>query len=105
MQTSQGYIFRILQHFVITFCNFTHFNKFFTGIYFFGLDKKLVASCLFIVSAIGQPMMVNFRNPQSSICYQIEDYITYRVCYTPFTIQGVPTKFNRYVPDFYIASY
>jgi hypothetical protein len=35
MQTSQGYIFRILQHFVTKFCNFTNFNKFFTGIYFF----------------------------------------------------------------------
>jgi hypothetical protein len=34
MQTSQGYIFRVLQHFVTKFCNFTNFNKFFTGIYF-----------------------------------------------------------------------
>jgi hypothetical protein len=33
MQTSQGYIFRILQHFV---------TKFFTVIYFFCLDQKLV---------------------------------------------------------------
>jgi hypothetical protein len=34
MQTSQGYIFRILQQFVTKFCNFTNFNiiKFFTGI-------------------------------------------------------------------------
>ena len=35
MQISQGYIFRILQHFVTKICNFTNFNKFFTGIYFF----------------------------------------------------------------------
>jgi hypothetical protein len=32
MQTSQGYIFRILQYFVTKFCNLTNFNKFFTGI-------------------------------------------------------------------------
>ena len=38
MQTSKGYIFRILQHFVTKFCNFTNFNKFSTG-------KQ--ASCLF----------------------------------------------------------
>jgi hypothetical protein len=52
MQTSQGYIFCILQHFVTKFCNFTNFNKFFTGIYFFCLNqKKLVwhASCLLTV--------------------------------------------------------
>jgi hypothetical protein len=43
MQTSQGYIFRILQHFATKFCNFTNFNiKFFTGIYFFCPDQKLV---------------------------------------------------------------
>jgi hypothetical protein len=35
MQTSQGYIFCILQHFVTKFCNFTDFNKFFMGIYIF----------------------------------------------------------------------
>jgi hypothetical protein len=35
MQASQGYIFRVLQHFATKFCNFTNFNKFFTGIYFF----------------------------------------------------------------------
>ena len=41
MQTSQGYIFRILQHFVTKFCNFTNFNKFFTaGTYFFCPDKN-----------------------------------------------------------------
>ena len=34
-QTSQGYIFRILQHFATNFCNFTNFGKFFTGNYFF----------------------------------------------------------------------
>ena len=41
-KTSQGYIFRILQHFVTKFCNFTNFDKFFTGIYFFCIDQKLV---------------------------------------------------------------
>ena len=44
MQTSQGYIFRVSQHFVTKFCNFTNFNMFFTGIYFFCLDQKL-AKC------------------------------------------------------------
>jgi hypothetical protein len=39
---AQGYIFRILQHFLTKFYNFTNFNKFFTGIYFFCLDQKLV---------------------------------------------------------------
>ena len=39
MQTSQGYIFRTLQHFVTKFCNLTNFNKFFTGIYFFPRSK------------------------------------------------------------------
>jgi hypothetical protein len=44
MQTSQGYIFCILQHFVTKFCNVTDFiNKFFMGIYFFfALNQKLV---------------------------------------------------------------
>jgi hypothetical protein len=42
MQTLQGYIFSILQHFVTKFWNFTDFNKFFTGIYFFCLNQKLV---------------------------------------------------------------
>jgi hypothetical protein len=42
MQTSQGYIFRILQHLATKVCNFTNFNKIFTVIYFFRLDKKLV---------------------------------------------------------------
>jgi hypothetical protein len=35
MQTSQSYIFRILQHFVTIFYNSINFNKFFAGIYFF----------------------------------------------------------------------
>ena len=40
--------FRILQHFLTTFCNFTKFNKFFTGIYFFLPRSKISqhASCL-----------------------------------------------------------
>jgi hypothetical protein len=42
MQTLQGYIFHILQHFVTKFCNFTNFNKFFTEIYRFRLDQILV---------------------------------------------------------------
>jgi hypothetical protein len=33
MQTSQNYIFCILQHFVTKVCNFTDFNKFFTRIW------------------------------------------------------------------------
>jgi hypothetical protein len=45
MQTSQGYIFRILQHFVTKFCNFTNFNNFFTGIYFFLPRSKISLTC------------------------------------------------------------
>jgi hypothetical protein len=35
LQTLQGYIFRILQHFATKLCNFTHFSMLFPGIYFF----------------------------------------------------------------------
>jgi hypothetical protein len=45
MQTSQGYIFGILQHFATKFCNFTNFNKFFTGIYFFLPKSKISLTC------------------------------------------------------------
>ena len=45
MQTSQGYIFCILQHFITKFCNFTYFNKFFTGIYFFLAKSKISLTC------------------------------------------------------------
>jgi hypothetical protein len=46
MQTSQGYIFCILQHFVTKFCNFiADFNKFFTGIYFFLPKSKISLTC------------------------------------------------------------
>jgi hypothetical protein len=34
MQTSQGYIFRILQHFATKFCNFTNFIMFFLAVVF-----------------------------------------------------------------------
>ena len=54
MQTSKGYIFRILQHFVTKFCNFTNFNKFFTG-------KQ--ASCLlsYLVLAITSILKMRMR--------------------------------------------
>jgi hypothetical protein len=43
MQTSQGYIFRILQHFVTKLCNFTNFIiRSLREFTFFCLDKKLV---------------------------------------------------------------
>jgi hypothetical protein len=45
MQTSQSYIFCILQHFVTKFCNYTDFNKFFTGIYFFWPKSKISLTC------------------------------------------------------------
>jgi hypothetical protein len=45
MQTSQGYIFCTLQHFITKFCNFTDFNKFFTGIYFFLPKSKISQTC------------------------------------------------------------
>jgi predicted choloylglycine hydrolase len=51
MQTSQGYIFCILQHFVTKFCNFTDFNKFFTGIYFFLLKSKISLTCKLSITA------------------------------------------------------
>jgi hypothetical protein len=34
MQTSQGYIFFILQHFATKFCNFTNFITFFLTVVF-----------------------------------------------------------------------
>ena len=53
MQTSQGYSFYILQHFATKFCNFTDFNKFFTGIYFFLPKSKICQTCkLSIYAAI-----------------------------------------------------
>jgi hypothetical protein len=68
LQTVQGYIFRILQHFATKLCNFTHFSVLFPGIYFFCQDKKLVydGNCLL--------MFVNFtcrlleRNPLHCTC-------------------------------------
>jgi hypothetical protein len=45
MQTSQGYIFRILQHFVTKFYSFTNFNKLFTEIYFFWPRSKISLTC------------------------------------------------------------
>ena len=45
MQTSQGYIFCILQHLVTKFCTFTNFNKLFTGIYFFLPRSKISLTC------------------------------------------------------------
>ena len=42
-EITPGYIFCILQHFVTKFCNFTDFNKFFTGISFF-LPKSSMLS-------------------------------------------------------------
>jgi hypothetical protein len=47
MQTSQGYIFCILQHFATKFCNFIDFNTFFTGIYFFSPKLKISLTCKF----------------------------------------------------------
>jgi hypothetical protein len=32
LQTLQGYIFRILQHFATKLCNFTHFSMFFLAV-------------------------------------------------------------------------
>ena len=40
LRTLQGYIFRILQHFAIELCNFTHFSMLFPGIYFFAKIKN-----------------------------------------------------------------
>jgi hypothetical protein len=56
MQTSKGYIFCILQHFVTKFCNFTDFNKFFTGIYFFLPKSKISLTCKLSI-ALGKSAM------------------------------------------------
>jgi hypothetical protein len=62
MQTSQGYIFCILQHFVTKFCNFTDFNKLFTGIYFFLPKSKISLTCkLSIKSAFN---LILYQVPQ-----------------------------------------
>ena len=52
MQTSQGYIFCILQHFVTKFCSFTNFNKFFAGIYFFLPKSKISLTCKLPIVAV-----------------------------------------------------
>jgi hypothetical protein len=49
MQTWQGYIFRILQHFVTKFCNFTNFNKLFLREFTFCLDQKYSKSLTQVV--------------------------------------------------------
>jgi hypothetical protein len=53
MQTSQGYIFCILQHFVTKFCNFADFNKFFRGIYFFLPKSKISLTCRLSIPELG----------------------------------------------------
>jgi hypothetical protein len=35
LQTLEGYIFHILQHFTTKICNFTNFSMLYPGIYFF----------------------------------------------------------------------
>jgi hypothetical protein len=56
MQTSPGYIFGILQHFVTKFCNFTDFNKFFTGIYFFLPKSKISLTCKLSIIELATPL-------------------------------------------------
>jgi hypothetical protein len=63
MQTSHGYIFCILQHFVTKFCNFTDFNKFFTGIYFFLSKSKISLTCKLSIASMNQALG---RRPRAS---------------------------------------
>ena len=55
MKTSQGAIFSVFYNinFVTKFCNFTNFNKFCTGIYFFFLDQKLVYNMQVVYCLVG----------------------------------------------------
>ena len=93
MQTSQGRIFRILQHFVTKFCNFTsNFNKFFTGIYFFflGLDKNQsnmqVVYCLLKISNHKNPsgikLLNEYHRQPSKMCIHLKIRIKFvSICY------------------------
>ena len=47
------YIFCILQHFVTKFCNFTDFDKFFTGMYFFLSKSKTSLTCKLSILDLG----------------------------------------------------
>jgi hypothetical protein len=58
MQTSQGYIFCILQHFATKFCNFTDFDKFFTGIYFF---TKISLTCKLSIRTLWLCMITRYN--------------------------------------------
>jgi hypothetical protein len=63
MQTSQGYIFCILQHFATKFCNFTDFNKFFTGIYFFSPKLKISLTCKLSNRFYSREIRQKVKNP------------------------------------------
>jgi hypothetical protein len=70
MQTSQGYSFYILQHFATKFCNFTDFNKFFTGIYFFLPKSKISLTCkLYIVDQIFKQFIVGYPKDLTLVLY------------------------------------
>jgi hypothetical protein len=70
LPTSQGYIFRILQHFAIKLCSFSNFDNFFPKISFviprlkFFLKRK---------SSIGKLKSEKFFGLQSKISRQIND--------------------------------
>jgi hypothetical protein len=70
LPTSQGYIFRILQHFAIKLCSFSNFDNFFPKIAFviprlnFFLKRK---------SSIGKLKSEKFFGLQSKISRQIND--------------------------------
>ncbi len=59
LQTSQGYIFHLLQHFTTTLCNFTKFKMLFNAViiyfYYFEIFQN------FVHYAIG-PLQTQFKN-------------------------------------------
>jgi hypothetical protein len=72
MQTSQGYIFCILQHFVTKFCNFTYFNKFFTGIQYFFLPKsKIILTCRLSIDRDTASLKIETKRWSSPCIFQV----------------------------------
>jgi hypothetical protein len=117
MQTSQGYSFYILQHFATKFCNFTDFNKFFTGIYFFLPKSKISLTCklsiaatcnkiLFLRMLIESVYTQNYKS-RGNMCQHF--YLTcveigfccklQQFCYSYYSSLNVPSN-NSWLPTF-----
>ena len=74
MQTSQGYIFCILQHFVTKFCNFTDFDKFFTGIYFFLSKSKISLTCKLSIEKDDLDLLVDALDKDLDYFFDNEEF-------------------------------